>query len=197
MELAYRQSSFLHLLPKPDFRTESSPSRTIRNFLNEDFVDTVVGIRSIYIPYFDAAETDLLQVGFNWMKANGRDTASPELIWRKTLEFPFAVGPLTRLANNSGQEPNVAYIPGTPDFRTDIQSLTDDYFWKIRLHSFDFAKQFNPNLESTSRSLRIITQFYSSGVEDYREEAEDLITWFLLLKYRMALLKRLNLPVRL
>lgn len=195
------QLHFMDIVPSPEFEIVGQPTRTLSHFWTEDFVETAGLIREIYVPNYDPIETDLLHEAMEWVSSNretfegaGYDEKAfyplpPSVLLNyQTLGFHVQV---SSDAERQSQIP-VAFEVGTDDWKVDVHLSTFELQDRLRLNPLELGGRIDPKIYSTSKTSRDITEFYWSGGLKRREEAIDTLTWHLLMRYRLVLLRRMR-----
>ena len=196
------QMNFMYLVPDPEFNIVGSPTRTILQFFDEDFVSTVRVIRKLYLPFKiqDQVGDDLLTAGYEWVQKNTKEFEEASLksdpsklpievlIFYLTLHFPVAFMPRGVRRFDPENNVPVAFNPNEESFRPDIHRLTLPFYDKLKFMPGEHGKKLNPETYSTSRSLRLIKQFFRSGGEGIESlESADVLTYGLIQNYWIKL----------
>ena len=196
---ALRQLHFLDQVSYPEAVYEGIPTRTLRQAFTEDFAATVGTIRGLYVPGYSAGDGQDLFLGSLDLLRRQPEVYKPFL-----QEWELERLPLGMIANSrtlffplvflNGSEAVDSGVPVAfrteKDLAVDIRAVTLRQFEKLKLHALEGGRKVDLGPESTSKTLRIITEFYWSGGEKRREEAVDILTWQLLKAYLLALRRR-------
>lgn len=196
------QTHFLNLVDKPERVYRGNPSRTLENFIKEDFVSTVITLRSIYIPNYEQQESLGLDYAVSWLKSReGRNKYqiqtkgdSSGLPWyvQNNSNTIFFLDTFSNILDEYYRDNHkkIAFQTGTVDFKTDILNSTHDWYWRLRLYPLELRKEIKLGEISETNTLKQLTEFFWSGGLKNREVATDILTWNLLLPYWKVLTDR-------
>lgn len=84
----------------------------------------------------------------------------------------------------------MGYKLGTDDFDADVHRVTLHKYDYFRRYPYEDGASFDLFVESTTKYLRRLTQFYWSGGITRRYEAVDILSWELCKTYLVEINKR-------
>lgn len=197
------QENFFGLVPRPEFRVTGQPNRTLSTFWNSDILPTTLEIRRIYIGKYKPEDDVNLIYVWNWLKIEenkkmlqqGASRSDSEALKRwptevllnyQTALFFTMHDDFKRNPKVSLFEPFVAYRPGTSDWENDIRRTTFEYVTKLK------ERPAEPGTCTYSDPAAVILSSRPEINEPILERYDyiDSITWVILTKYHLELLKR-------
>ena len=201
------QENFFHLLRQPEFKVIGQPTRTMSTFWNSDILPTAIKIRKINVHNYQDADGTVLEYVWNWLKnaKNEKLIKEGSLADKETFEqlptevvlnsetaYFFAMhSDFKRNLKFGLFEPFVAYKPETPDWENDIRRITFKFTTGLSERPLEIpgAKNKEPLNPVTEAILKRV-HGDKEMVEKY--EGINAITWVVLMKYHLELLRREN-----
>ncbi len=200
-----RQTNYFDIIPPQDIEITGTPSRTLSTFWNNDILPTTIKIRQIYLPNYQESDAVVLESLWKWMKSDAKNeelvkNISPTapkscealpveaILNRKTLFFFTMHNDFKRPPKTAVIEPFVAFKPGTIDWENDIRNNT---FLTFRTYSERPLEVHEPKPKSAPNPINsyLLKKGISRDlIESY--EGVNAISWVLLMKYHLELLRR-------
>ncbi len=199
------QANYFDIIPPQEIKITGTPSRTLSTFWNSDILPTAIKIRQIYIPNYQESDARVLESLWKWMKSDDKNeelvkNISPTtpksyeclpveaILNRETLFFFAMRGEFKRSPRTAIIEPFVAFKPETTDWENDIRRNT---FPTFRTYNERPLEVHEPKLKSSPNPVNsyLVRKGISRDlIESY--EGVNAISWVLLMKYHLALLRR-------
>lgn len=201
------QKHFLGAADTPEYLIQSSPTRTLVDFMQEDLVETAVNLHQIYIPWGreDGGIEESLKLAFDWVKNTDdshygfREYEKDKKSYPPFVQVHFQTASFYSSFVNSKSQTDlsinnfpVSFDPGTEDWDHDIRNLTIQEYDTLRRFPLRYRKRIDLRVQSTSLNLQNMTQMFWSGGENIKSKlcGADALTYELLKVYWLGLIRR-------